>query len=53
MIEKAMKSHFAKMAKYNAWANARLYAMARGLPDAAYRKDVGAFFGSLHGTLNH
>ena len=53
MIKEAMKSHFAKMAKYNAWANARLYAMARGLPDAAYRKDVGAFFGSLHGTLNH
>jgi uncharacterized damage-inducible protein DinB len=48
-----MKSHFAKMAKYNAWANARLYAMARGLPDAPYRKNVGAFFGSLHGTLNH
>lgn len=48
-----MKSHFSKMAKYNAWANARLYAMARGLPDVDYRKDVGAFFGSLHGTLNH
>jgi uncharacterized damage-inducible protein DinB len=48
-----MKSHFSKMAKYNAWANARLYAMARGLPDALYRQNVGAFFGSLHGTLNH
>jgi uncharacterized damage-inducible protein DinB len=41
------------MAQYNAWANARLYAAARGLPDASYRKNVGAFFGSLHGTLNH
>lgn len=48
-----MKSHFAMMARYNAWANARLYAAARSLPDAAYRKNVGAFFGSLHGTLNH
>jgi uncharacterized damage-inducible protein DinB len=48
-----MKSHFLKMAKYNSWANARLYAMARGLPDASYRQNVGAFFGSLHGTLNH
>lgn len=48
-----MKSHFLKMARYNAWANARLYGMARSLPDAAYRKGVGAFFGSLHGTLNH
>lgn len=27
--------------------------MARSLPEASYRKDVGAFFGSLHGTLNH
>lgn len=48
-----MKTHFAMMARYNAWANARLYAAARSLPDAAYRKNVGAFFGSLHGTLNH
>lgn len=48
-----MRSHFGKMAAYNAWANARLYGMARGLPDEAYRRDVGAFFGSLHGTLNH
>jgi uncharacterized damage-inducible protein DinB len=24
-----MKSHFAMMARYNAWANARLYAEAR------------------------
>jgi uncharacterized damage-inducible protein DinB len=48
-----MQAHFAKMARYNAWANARLYAAARSLPDASYRKPVGAFFGSLHGTLNH
>ena len=48
-----MKSHFSQMAKYNTWANARLYEMARGLPDKLYRKNVGAFFGSLHGTLNH
>lgn len=48
-----MKSHFAMMAEYNAWANARLYEMARRLPDVQYRKDVGAFFRSLHGTLNH
>jgi uncharacterized damage-inducible protein DinB len=48
-----MKAHFSMMAGYNAWANARLYAAARSLPDKAYRKNVGAFFGSLHGTLNH
>ena len=48
-----MKAHFATMARYNAWANVRLYAAARGLSDEAYRRDAGAFFGSLHGTLNH
>ena len=48
-----MKGHFARMAEYNAWANARIYAEARKLPDESYRKNVGAFFGSLHGTLNH
>lgn len=48
-----LKSHFVTIAKYNAWANARLYKMARELPDEAYRKNVGAYFGSLQGTLNH
>jgi len=48
-----MKSHFVMMATYNAWANARVYGMARRLPDEQYRQDVGAYFKSLHGTLNH
>ena len=41
------------MADYNAWANVRLYGMASRLPDEQYRRDVGAYFKSLHGTLNH
>lgn len=48
-----MKSHFAMMADYNAWANVRLYRMAHQLSDEQYRRDVGAYFKSLHGTLNH
>jgi uncharacterized damage-inducible protein DinB len=48
-----LKPHFEMFARYNQWANSRLYAMAAALSDAAYRKDVGAYFGSLHGTLNH
>jgi len=48
-----MKEHFTLMADYNAWANARLYRMAARLPEADYRRDAGAYFGSLHGTLNH
>jgi uncharacterized damage-inducible protein DinB len=41
------------MARYNRWANARLYDAAAMLPDEIYRKDIGLFFRSLHGTLNH
>jgi uncharacterized damage-inducible protein DinB len=48
-----VKQHFALMAEYNAWANARLYRMAGHLTDEQYRRDVSAYFGSLHGTLNH
>jgi uncharacterized damage-inducible protein DinB len=48
-----MKAHFEMMAGYNRWANERLYAAAAEIPDADYRADRGAFFGSLHGTLNH
>jgi uncharacterized damage-inducible protein DinB len=48
-----MKAHFVMMAKYNAWANARLFRMALALPDELYRKGVGTYFDSLHGTLNH
>ena len=40
-------------ARYNEWANRRLYGAAGGVADAEYRADRGAFFGSVHGTLNH
>src|SRR5882762_5621911 len=48
-----MKAYFEQRAAYNRWANARLYEAAFGLSDADYRRDVGAFFKSMHGTLNH
>lgn len=48
-----MRDHFAAFARYNRWANERLYAAAGALPDAEYRADRGAYFRSLHGTLNH
>jgi uncharacterized damage-inducible protein DinB len=41
------------LARYNAWANRRIYDAAARLADADYRGDRGAFFGSVHGTLNH
>jgi uncharacterized damage-inducible protein DinB len=48
-----MKSYFSMLARYNQWANERLYRMAAELPDEAYRRPVGAYFASLNGTLNH
>lgn len=48
-----MKRHFRMMAAYNKWANARIYLASAGLLDADYRADRGAFFGSVHRTLNH
>ena len=41
------------MAQYNRWMNRKLYAAASGLPDGERRRDLGAFFKSVHGTLNH
>jgi uncharacterized damage-inducible protein DinB len=48
-----MKSRYTMFAGYNAWANRRLYDAAAELSDADYRADRGAFFKSMHGTLNH
>jgi uncharacterized damage-inducible protein DinB len=41
------------MARYNAWMNERLYDCCERLSDSERRKDRGAFFKSIHGTLNH
>ena len=41
------------MAAYNRRQNANLYGAADHLDDAARKQERGAFFGSIHGTLNH
>jgi uncharacterized damage-inducible protein DinB len=48
-----MKSRYQMFAAYNAWCNERLYDAAATVSDTDYRADRGAFFKSLHGTLNH
>jgi uncharacterized damage-inducible protein DinB len=48
-----MKARYHMFAGYNAWCNERLFAAAATLSDADYRADRGAFFKSVHGTLNH
>jgi uncharacterized damage-inducible protein DinB len=44
---------FQALARYNAWMNERLYALCATLGDEERRRDRGAFFRSIHGTLNH
>ena len=41
------------MARYNLWMNERLYETCATLTDEERKRDVGAFFHSIHGTLNH
>jgi len=48
-----MTSHYTMFAGYNAWCNERLNEATAQVSDADYRADRGAFFKSLHGTLNH
>jgi hypothetical protein len=44
---------FQRFARYNAWANRRLYAACAELDPAEYHRQRPAFFGSIHRTLNH
>ena len=46
-------AHFRQCATYNRLANERLYAACALLSDPQRRQDLEAFFGSIHGTLNH
>ena len=43
----------ATAAKYNEWANNRLYNALHNLTDGERREDRGAFFRSIHNTMNH
>ncbi len=42
-----------RMARYNRWQNENLYGAADTLSDDERRRERGAFFGSIHKTLNH
>ncbi|WP_282605868.1 DinB family protein [Pelagibius sp. Alg239-R121] len=44
---------FQRFAKYNAWMNVKLYDVCAGIDDTVRRRDDGAFFKSIHSTLNH
>lgn len=46
-------SHFKGQARYHVWATHRLLEAVARVSDDEYRRDVGLFFKSIHGTLNH
>ncbi|MEM7540459.1 MAG: DinB family protein [Pseudomonadota bacterium] len=48
-----MKRYFEELARYNQWANQRIYSAAAALRLEDYHRELGAFFASVHGTLNH
>src|SRR5215475_8212970 len=50
MIDRA---YVQRMARYNRWQNENLYGVADTLSDDERRRERGAWFGSIHKTLNH
>lgn len=46
-------NYYAVMADYNHWMNQKLYAICNKISDAKRKENLGAFFNSIHGTLNH
>jgi uncharacterized damage-inducible protein DinB len=44
---------FRTLARYNHWMNEKVYAVCARIDDAERKRDRGAFFKSIHGTLNH
>jgi len=48
-----MLDNYRLLARYNTWFNACLFDACERLDDAARKAPRGAFFGSIHATLNH
>ncbi len=44
---------FVRFAQYNSWFNGQLYDCVERLDDAERKRDRGAFFRSIHDTLDH
>lgn len=45
--------YFKLMAEYNRWMNRKLYAVCAGILKEERHRDMGAFFKSIHATLDH
>ncbi|WP_290639940.1 DinB family protein [Aquabacterium sp.] len=49
----SLRDYAIAMARYNRWMNGKIYDAAATLSDEQRKADRGAFFKSVHGTLNH
>ncbi len=48
-----IKNYFQQLADYNRWANKKLYDGVANLSKDEFEQDLGVFFNSIKGTLNH
>jgi len=46
-------NQYSLMARYNQWMNEKLYSFCLLISDEERKKNAGAYFRSIHGTLNH
>ena len=46
-------TNFQLLANFNKWTNEKIITSCKKLTETEYKKDRGAFFSSIHGTLNH
>jgi len=51
--ESPLRAQLRLLARYHVWATQELQRQLQDLPEADYRRDLGLFFRSVHGTLNH
>jgi len=49
----SLKTNFELMAEYNQWINIQFYQAAAKLPQKKLDENMGAYFDSINGTLNH
>ena len=50
---KTQIANFQLLANFNKWTNEKIITSCKKLTEIEYKKDRGAFFSSIHGTLNH
>ena len=49
----APRNYYELMAEYNMWMDGKIYAVCAEMSDEERKKDMGAFFKSLRGTVKH